>query len=358
MEQERRYNILVTGGKGFIGWNFINYLFSQDRLKFGTVVSVDAEDYAAINGPSGKQLCDPCFHYYKGRMGAIGGVLIDAYKIDLIVNFAAHTHVDNSIKGVGEFITNNIGEMATLADAARIYWKANNIDGKFIQISTDEVYGSVEDQGAAFSEFSFYHPNNPYSATKAAAEMLLKTFGHTYQFPFIITNCSNNYGPGQHEEKLIPKIIQNCLEGKKIPIYGDGQQKRDWIFVDDHCEGIVDAILYGRNSDAYLFGTNKNVTNLELTKTICAILDEIHPGDDPYENLIEFVEDRLGHDRTYRIDYLKSYTDLGWYPKTDLKDGLQKTVEWYHNRYIDGIMRAIQNAQLFRMNAQFDTKFI
>lgn len=329
METKRRYNILVTGSKGFIGWNFIKYLFRQDELEFTNLICVDSEDYAAINHFNS---IDKRYRYFNGKMGMIGPALIENFSIDLIINFAAHTHVDNSINEVESFVENNIAEMSRLADAARRYWEKHSIDGLFVQISTDEVFGSVEDQGGnPFNEYSFYHPNNPYSATKTAAEMLLKSFGNTYKFPYIITNCSNNYGPGQHEEKLIPKIITHCMEGKKIPIYGDGQQRRDWIFVKDHCEGIVSAILHGEKGESYLFGTNKTITNLELTQLICGLTARILGGDDFGAELIEFVEDRKGHDKLYQIDYLKAYSRLGWYPKTGFAEGLDDTITWYVN---------------------------
>jgi len=330
MESTRKKNILVTGGLGFIGWNFINKVLGENLIECDVLVNIDSGEYSAINNIP---LETPKYKFYKGKMGELSESVLENYNIDTVVNFAASTHVDNSIKSVKAFVENNVLEMSILMENCRNFWKKKNIDGLFVQISTDEVFGSVEDQGGiSFNEYTLHHPNNPYSATKSAAEVLLRSFMHTYNFPAIITNCGNNYGPGQHEEKLIPKIIKCCLEKKSIPIYGNGMQKRDWIYVDDHCEGIARAIHLGRKGDSYLFGTTKNVTNLELTKIICRILDKKLNSISPLESLIHFVEDRLGHDVTYTVDYARSLQMLGWEPKTDLSEGLEKTVDWYLNK--------------------------
>jgi len=332
MESNGRKNILVTGGLGFIGWNFINKVLGENLIECDVLVNIDSGEYSAINNIP---LETPKYKFYKGKMGELSESVLENYNIDTVVNFAASTHVDNSIKSVKDFVENNVLEMSILMENCRNIWKQKEIDGLFVQISTDEVFGSVEDQGGiSFNEYTLHHPNNPYSATKSAAEVLLRSFMHTYEFPAIITNCGNNYGPGQHEEKLIPKIIKCCLDKKTIPIYGDGLQKRDWIYVSDHCEGIVDAIMHGRKGDSYLFGTCKNVTNLELTKTICRILDKKLDNRSPFESLIEFVEDRLGHDVTYTVDYLRTTQMLGWEPKTELSDGLDKTIDWYLNKLL------------------------
>jgi len=328
MESDKQYNILVTGGNGFIGWNFINYLNKQTKLNINQIINVDANFYSAINSTEQIANCKT----FNMKMSQFSEFFLEHFDIDIVVNFAAHTHVDNSIKSIKPFLENNVVEMGVLMENCSTYWKkTKKTDVLFVQVSTDEVFGSVEDQdGIAFNEFQHYHANNPYAASKASAEMLLNSFIHTHDFPALITNCSNNYGAGQHEEKLIPKIIKNCKKGLDIPIYGDGLQKRDWIYVDDHCEGIVKAILYGHLGDSYLFGTNSVVTNLELTNRLCQIMNEKYP--EKHENLITFVTDRAGHDRLYRIDYTKAYVDLNWYPKTDLNDGLQKTVDWYINK--------------------------
>jgi dTDP-glucose 4,6-dehydratase len=327
MESTRQYNILVTGGLGFIGWNFLRYLYHQDKLKFNKVINVDARFYSAIN--SCYQIYyDKRYSFVNRDIKHVSEEFLRNHSIDLIINFAASTHVDNSIKSCTDFVYNNIVGAVSLADNAKNYWKNDNIDGLFVQISTDECFGSVEDQGGfPFDENTLHHPNNPYSASKSAAEVMLRSFMHTYQFPAIITNCSNNYGRGQHEEKLIPKIIDNYIRNKKIPIYGNGLQKRDWIYVDDHCQGIIDSILYGIRGNSYLFGTNKTITNIELTKTVIGILDD--KTGNRKDNLIEFVEDRLGHDITYQIDYARSLCDLGWSPQIELKEGLENTINWY-----------------------------
>lgn len=325
MESKRQYNILVTGGNGFIGWNFLQYLINEKPIPYGKIVNVDAEEYASINHIPHST---PNYVYHHGRMKN-SHFLIEQYDIDLIFNFAAHTHVDNSIKGVTDFVQSNVLDMSVLAEAARLYWEKRKEQGLFIQISTDEVFGSVENQdGVAFNEFSTYCPNNPYAATKAAAELMLFSFGQTYNFPYIITNCSNNYGGGQHKEKLIPKIINNCLEGKDIPIYGDGKQQRDWIYVKDHCKGIVAAANKGNIGESYLFGTNKTIENITLVKLITKIIEQ-ETGKQDLDELITHVDDRLGHDVLYKTDYTKSYTDLGWYPETPLLRGLIDTVRFY-----------------------------
>lgn len=330
MESERIYNILVTGGSGFIGWNFLKNLFNKNLLKYNVVVNIDAGDYSAINT---MDLSTEKYKFYHGRMKDLSESIIDNYNIDLIINFAAHTHVDNSIKGISDFVNNNVLEMSILAENARRKWEEKNVKGLFLQISTDEVFGSLEDQGGLpFNEYTLHHPNNPYSATKSAAEVILRSFMHTYNFPAIITNCSNNYGPGQHFEKLIPKIISNCLNKKTIPIYGDGNQCRDWLHVDDHCEGIVLAVKHGIVGNSYLFGNNSVVSNLEITKKICRIIDSKINSLTPSESLIEFVTDRLGHDRTYMVDYTRSLIELGWSPNISLEIGLENTVDWYLNK--------------------------
>lgn len=333
MESKRKSNILVTGGLGFIGWNFIRYLYNQNEIEFESVVNIDSMDYSAIN--SFPENSDRYF-FYKGKMGEISSEILEKHNIDLIFNFAAHTHVDNSIVDVIPFLENNVLEVGRLISNAKKYWDKRGFSGLFVQISTDEVFGSIEDQndlGLPFDEYSLLHPNNPYSSSKASAELLIRSFVHTYNFPAIITNCSNNYGPGQHSEKLIPKIISNALNGKVIPIYGDGLQKRDWIFVNDHCEGIISSVKNAKIGSSYLFGTNKNVTNLELTNLVLERLNFYKPIKESYKNLITFVNDRLGHDRNYCIDYTRTMFETGWYPKTELLEGIDKTVLWYLNNY-------------------------
>lgn len=332
MEQRRFKNVLVTGGLGFIGWNFLRVLFQKEHLDFERVINVDSCQYSAINSKN-ELYYDDRYKFYKTDIKYINETFLKQHEIDVVVNFAASTHVDNSINSIRDFVENNIVSFSLLMQSCKNYWEKNNTDGLFIQISTDEVFGCVQDQnGVAFDEYSILHPNNPYSATKASAELLLKSFGHTYNFPYIITNCSNNYGFGQHSEKLIPKIINNLKNGEKIPIYGDGLQQRDWLFVDDHCDGIIKTIQYGKKGENYLFGTNKNITNLQITKIILEQYNSLQNTNFELDDVVSFVQDRKGHDRVYRIDYLKSYSELGWSPITSLQQGLEQTVKWYLNK--------------------------
>lgn len=330
MEQTRKYNILVTGGCGFIGWNFIRRLYeNQDKIQFNTIINLDKLDYSAINCDK-EPYYDDRYRFIQGNIKYNSASVFKEYNIDVVVNFAAQTHVDNSIKSSYSFVDNNIVGMHMLMEEARQYWNRKKIDGRFIQISTDETMGSVEDNyGNAFNEFTPYHPNNPYAATKAAAELLIKSYIHTYKFPGIITNCSNNYGKGQHKEKLIPKVVECYANDLPVPVYGDGKQSRDWIYVDDHCDGIIDTILKGQIGEHYLFGTNETVYNIDLVNEILSECYQYYPA---LIN-IEHITDRLGHDRTYRIDYSKAERELGWKPKTSLKEGLEKTVLWYINKY-------------------------
>jgi dTDP-glucose 4,6-dehydratase len=332
MESNKRKNILVTGGLGFIGWNFIRHLYNQSEIEFERVVNIDSMEYSAINTfPENSDR----YSFYKGKMGEISKSVLEKHNIDIVFNFAAHTHVDNSLKTVIPFLDNNVLEVGKLIENCKSFWDKRGENGLFVQISTDEVFGSLEDQGPfglPFNEYSLLHPNNPYSASKASAELLIRSFVHSYNFPAIITNCSNNYGPGQHNEKLIPKIISNCLSGKNIPIYGDGLQKRDWIYVDDHCSGIISAAKNFTKGSSYLFGTNRSITNLEITNLVINRLDFLFPKSSSYKNLLTFVEDRLGHDRNYCIDYARTMFETGWYPKTSLVEGIDKTVSWYLNK--------------------------
>jgi dTDP-glucose 4,6-dehydratase len=332
MEQRRFNNILVTGGLGFIGWNFLRVLFNSKSIDFEKVINVDSCEYSAINGKN-ELYYDERYTFYKSDIKYINEIFLSQHKIDLVINFAASTHVDNSISSISSFIQNNVYSCGILMENCKNYWNKNAVNGLFIQVSTDEVFGSVEDQnGVAFDEYSILHPNNPYSASKACAELIVKSLGHTFNFPYIITNCSNNYGFGQHSEKLIPKIINNLKNGVKIPIYGDGQQKRDWLYVDDHCEGILKVIQKGKNGQNYLFGTNKNVTNLEITKIILDKYNIFQNTNHQLQDVVSFVQDRKGHDKIYKIDYLKSYSELDWSPSTSLNQGLEKTVKWYLNK--------------------------
>lgn len=332
MESIRKKNILVTGGLGFIGWNFIRHLYNQDEIQIESIVNIDSKEYSAINT---FPLNSDRYFFYEGKMGEVSKTVFPKHNIDFVFNFAAHTHVDNSLKTVIPFLENNVLEVGRLIENCKSFWEKRGEKGLFVQISTDEVFGSIEDQnpyGLPFDEYSLLHPNNPYSSSKAGAELLVRSFVHSYNFPAIITNCSNNYGPGQHSEKLIPKIIHNCLSEKQIPIYGDGLQKRDWIYVEDHCKGVLAASKNAKIGSSYLFGTNRSITNLEITNLVIDRLDFLCPKNSSYKNLITFVEDRLGHDRDYRIDYARTLVETGWYPETSLLEGIDKTVAWYLNK--------------------------
>lgn len=327
----RKKNILVTGGCGFIGWNFINYLYKQTELEFGKIVNLDILNYAAVNRDKTENFDDRYIFVRGDICSDVVFKILSKHDIDYIVHFAAQTHVCNSIEGPEPFLHSNIMGTYNILEQARYYWsEEGKKDVRMILISTDEVYGSVEDQnGKAFTEETPYHPNNPYAASKAAADHITKAYVNTYKFPAIVTNCSNNYGPGQHEEKLIPRIIDCCVKQKPIPLHGDGQHQRDWIFVEDHCRGILTALLHGKNGESYLFGTNINLTNLEITHRICEYMDKTFPDRPSHFNLISFVADRPGYDHTYRIDYSKVYKEFGWEPNIKIEEGLIKTVNYY-----------------------------
>jgi len=327
---EKEYNILVTGGCGFIGWNFIRHLYEDEPLKFNKIVNLDIMNYAATNSPT-EDYYDERYIFVRGDVASDTVYkILNKYKINLIVHFAAQTHVCNSIEGPRPFLNSNVNGTYNMLEEARYFWKDENIEGKFILVSTDEVYGSVEDQGGkAFTEETPYHPNNPYSASKAAADHIAKAYFNTYDFPVIVTNCSNNYGQGQHTEKLIPKIIHSCMNWEKIPIHGDGMHQRDWIHVTDHCKGIIRAIKKGKNGESYLFGTHKNLTNIDICDTICSYFDRLTLSKASHHTLKTYVTDRPGYDKTYLIDYSKSRRELGWLPLVDITDGLIETVDAY-----------------------------
>jgi len=330
MERKKRKNILVTGGCGFIGWNFLRELFLSNEIEFERVINLDVKDYSAIN-PEHDSVYDERYVFVQGDIQYSSYKIIKQYDIDTIINFAAKTHVDNSIhESSYSFMNTNILGFYTLLEESKKYWDATKKDGLFIQISTDEIFGSVEhNNGESFTETSKIHPNNPYSASKASAEMIALSYYNTYNYPIIITNCSNNYGPGQHTEKLIPKTIKNCLENKNIPVYGDGKQCRDWLHVSDHCKGIIKTIKKGKIGQRYLFGTNKYVFNVDI---VSEILSSVKEKINDCSSSIEFVKDRPGHDRVYRVDYNKSRCALDWEPTISLKEGLESTVDWYVNK--------------------------
>jgi dTDP-glucose 4,6-dehydratase len=328
-------NILVTGGAGFIGSNFVRFILkTEPEVK---LVNLDVLTYAG----SLENLHDlpaPDRHQFI-RGDICDRELIDSllhkYQIDTVVHFAAETHVDRSILGPGQFIQTNIIGTFTLLEAVRQYWLVEKaLKGapvRFHHISTDEVYGSLEEDAPAWTEDTPYAPNSPYAASKAASDHLVRSYGHTYGLPFSISNCSNNYGPYQFPEKLIPLMILNALHGKTLPIYGDGKQIRDWLFVEDHCEAIWRILSSGRPGQTYNIGGGAQPTNLQIVEHLCGLMDEINPGSPytPHSSLRRFVSDRPGHDRRYAIDFGKIHRELKWQPRHNLGAGLKDTVLWY-----------------------------
>jgi dTDP-glucose 4,6-dehydratase len=259
--------------------------------------------------------------------------LLAEHRPDAIVHFAAESHVDRSILGPAAFIETNVNGTFTLLDAALKHWKELSeparADFRFLHVSTDEVYGSLAADEAAFHEETSYKPNSPYSASKAGSDHLVRAYFHTYGLPVLTTNCSNNYGPYQFPEKLIPLMIHNATSGKPLPVYGDGQNVRDWLYVADHCEAILTVLEKGRTGETYNVGGLNEQKNIDVVKTLCATLDALHPGGAPHEKLITYVKDRPGHDRRYAIDCGKLQGELGWQPRESFTTGLRKTVEWY-----------------------------
>ncbi len=341
----RLQNVLVTGGCGFIGSNFIHYLLNQPDFE-GQIINLDKLTYAGnpenlkdIEEQYGNQryifikgdICD--FELVKG--------IFQTYDIDTVVHFAAESHVDRSILGPTPFIQTNINGTFSLLEVARYAWLEGKKEGcLFYHISTDEVYGSLGKTGL-FTEDTPYRPNSPYSASKAASDHLVRAYFKTYGLPVIISNCTNNYGPYQFPEKLIPLTILNALEGKPIPVYGKGENIRDWIYVEDHCEAIWCLLKRGKTGEQYNIGGTNEMRNIDVVRLICNLLDEmLGPlSFGPRENLITFVKDRPGHDFRYAMDITKIKTTIGWMPKTNLKEGLKKTITWYltHRSWVEHI---------------------
>ena len=326
--------ILVTGGAGFIGSNFVlDWLAQLDE----PVINLDKLTYAG-NLENIASLRDDARHtFVHGDIGdaMLVASLLAQHKPRAIINFAAESHVDRSIHGPDEFIQTNIVGTFHLLESVRAYWAAledkAKADFRLLHVSTDEVYGSLSKDDPAFSETRRYEPNSPYSASKAASDHLVRAYHHTYGLPVLTTNCSNNYGPYHFPEKLIPLCILNALAGKPLPIYGDGQQVRDWLYVKDHCSAIRRVLDGGRVSEVYNVGGWNEKANLEVVRTLCAILDELQPRSDgkSYTSQITFVKDRPGHDRRYAIDATKLERELGWKPAETFETGIRKTVQWY-----------------------------
>ncbi|HKZ43621.1 MAG TPA: dTDP-glucose 4,6-dehydratase [Anaerolineales bacterium] len=323
--------MLVTGGAGFIGANFIRHILStEDDV---VIINLDALTYAgSLDNLS--DLPDPARHIFVEGDICDEPLVVDilrSHDIEIIVHFAAESHVDRSILGPMPFIQTNLVGTFTLLDAARKVWEEKGgVDGKrFHHVSTDEVYGSLDQEDPPFLETTPYDPRSPYSATKAGSDHLVRAYFHTYNLPITISNCSNNYGPYQFPEKLIPLMILNGLQEKPLPVYGDGKQIRDWLFVKDHCEAIQKIISKGHSGDTYNIGGGNQPTNIEIIEMICELLDELSPLSYQHRQLIEFIPDRPGHDRRYAMDYSKIHSETGWLPSNDLVKGLRATVEWY-----------------------------
>ena len=338
--------ILVTGGAGFIGGNFV-----LDWLKLPSnegVINLDKLTYAGNLATLESLKGDPRHVFVHGDIGSkeLVSKLLKEYQPRAIINFAAESHVDRSIHGPADFVETNIVGTFNLLECAREYW--NSLAGvakehfRFHHVSTDEVYGSLSATDPAFTETNPYEPNSPYSASKAASDHLVRAWFHTYGFPVVTTNCSNNYGPYHFPEKLIPLVILNALNGKPLPIYGDGQQVRDWLYVGDHCSAIRAVLEAGKLGETYNIGGWNEKANIEVVNTICHILDELKPRADgkSYAEQITFVKDRPGHDRRYAIDASKVERELGWRPAETFDTGIRKTVQWYLDNpiWIEGVV--------------------
>lgn len=326
--------ILVTGGAGFIGANFIHAWLAAESA---SVVNLDKLTYAANPANLRSVEGDPRYRFVRGDIGDAARVekLLEEHRPRAVVHFAAESHVDRSIHGPEDFIQTNMVGTFRLLEAVRAYWAKlparTGQSFRFLHISTDEVFGSLGPGDAPFTERTPFAPNSPYSASKAGSDHLVRAYHHTYGLPTVTINCSNNYGPYQFPEKLIPLVILNALARKPLPVYGDGMNIRDWLYVEDHCAGIRLALSGGRPGETYNLGGNNERTNIDVVRTICRVLDELRPAADgkPYESLIAFVADRPGHDRRYAIDAAKSRRELGWQARETFETGIRKTVRWY-----------------------------
>jgi dTDP-glucose 4,6-dehydratase len=334
-------SILVTGGAGFIGSNFILHWLEQAG---SSVVNLDKLTYAGNPANLAELSDDERYVFARGDINDAELVsdLLQRHKPAAIVHFAAESHVDRSIHNAQEFIRTNIEGTFQLLQAARQYWtglaETEKQSFRFLHVSTDEVYGSLGPADPAFTEKTPFAPNSPYAASKASSDHLVRAFHHTYGLPTLTTNCSNNYGPYQFPEKLIPLMIHNATMGKALPVYGDGLNVRDWLYVKDHCEAIRQVLSKGRVGECYNIGGNSEKSNIEVIREICAVLSELRPGCG-YESLITYVKDRPGHDRRYAMDCAKIRSELGWTPSESFSSGLRKTVEWYltHEEWISSV---------------------
>lgn len=345
MFNNKNKTILLTGTAGFIGSNFVPYFL--DKYPNYNLVNLDLLTYAGDLENLKECENNPNYKFIKGDIcnRELIEFIFNEYDIKGVIHFAAESHVDNSIKNPGVFVQTNVNGTFTLIDVAYKYWmnkpfsyKEKYQDARFHHISTDEVYGTLSlDPNDLFTESTPYAPNSPYSASKASSDMIIRAYNETYGMNTVITNCSNNYGPKQHDEKLIPTIIRNALKGNPIPIYGDGKNIRDWLYVLDHCKGIDIVYHTGKTGQTYNIGGRNERTNLQIVDRICTILDKEVPKTASYKELITFVEDRAGHDRRYAIDATKLENELGWKADENFDSGIVKTIEWYLGKYNVGI---------------------
>lgn len=354
-------SVLVTGGAGFIGSNFVRYLLEAEP--FVQIINLDALTYAG-NRNNIAEIDSPRHHFIHGNIcdRRLVQRLFRQYRIDTVVHFAAESHVDRSIGDPAKFVNTNINGTQVLLEAARRFWFRQDgtlRDGvRFHHISTDEVFGSLRPEDDPFTEESAYQPRSPYAASKAASDHLVRAYFHTFKLPVTISNCSNNYGPYQHPEKLVPLMFTNCLMGYRLPIYGDGRQIRDWIYVEDHCDAIHAILLEGRPGETYLVGGGNQPTNLEIVLSVCALMDELQPDSPhvPHAHLIEHVMDRFGHDRRYAVDTSKIESELSWHPLHGLEEGLRATIQWYleHEEWV----REVLDGSNFRawIRAQYEER--
>ncbi|KAA5827425.1 dTDP-glucose 4,6-dehydratase [Algibacter amylolyticus] len=331
--------ILVTGGAGFIGSNYIVYFLKKYPLL--KIVNIDKLTYAGELSNLDEVRNNNNYTFIKGDIcdRELVESLFDKYNFCGVINFAAESHVDNSIKSPNEFINTNILGTFNVLDVAKNHWmigpnliKENHVHSRFLHISTDEVYGTLPETGL-FTETTSYAPNSPYSASKASSDLIVRSYFHTYGLNVITTNCSNNYGPKQHDEKLIPTIIKKALTGEDIPIYGDGKNIRDWLYVEDHCKGIDLAFRKGISGETYNIGGKNERNNLYIANQICEILDNVLPKNQSYKKQITFVKDRPGHDFRYAIDASKIEKELGWLAEENFESGIRKTIDWYIKKY-------------------------
>jgi dTDP-glucose 4,6-dehydratase len=326
--------ILVTGGAGFIGSNFILQWLAAET---SAVINLDKLTYAGNPANLASVSADRRYRFLQGDIcdRDLVAELLITHKPCAIVHFAAESHVDRSIHGPDDFVRTNVNGTFSLLEQSRAYWSGLTGDARerfrFLHVSTDEVYGSLGANDHPFTENTRYAPNSPYSASKAAADHLARAYFHTYGLPVVTTNCSNNYGPFQFPEKLIPLVILHALAGKPIPVYGDGHNVRDWLFVEDHCDAIRKVLLRGRAGETYNIGGRNEIKNLDVVNTVCSVLDELRPTNSvvPHRNLIKFVTDRPGHDRRYAIDATKIESELGWKPRETFETGIRRTIQWY-----------------------------